>query len=91
MEGQARGGEQDLNHDVDRGTMADSEALEDLGRGTMADHRAVDQETTRSEPAGIQGGAGRAGSHDGAGRAGRQGGAETWIDHLTVTEQPESS
>ncbi len=49
MEGQARGGEQDLNHDVDRGTMADSEALEDLGRGTMADHRAVDQETTRSE------------------------------------------
>ncbi len=38
MEGQAHEGEQDLNHDVGHGAVADSEALEGLGHGAVADH-----------------------------------------------------
>ncbi len=37
MEGQSREGEQDPNHDMECGTMADSETLEDLGCEAGAD------------------------------------------------------
>ncbi len=42
MEGQAQAQEQDLNRDVDRGTMADSETLKDLGRGTVVDSNTME-------------------------------------------------
>ncbi len=49
MEGQAPEGEQDPNHDMDHGTMADSETLEDLGRGAGADCGAAEGEQAEHE------------------------------------------
>ncbi len=42
MEGQAREGEQDLDHNMNRGSMADSETLGDLGRGAVAESEALE-------------------------------------------------